>query len=384
MKLAFCLFKYFPYGGLQRDFLRIAKYCVDHGHKVIVYTMAWEGEQPDFLEINILKINAFSNHNKALSFSNLVLQKIDLYNKSNNKIDLIMGFNKMPGLDIYYCADSCYTVKTKQQKTKWINKFYKLSNRYRIYKYLEQEIFDKDKKTKVLFISGQERNNYRDYYNTNIDNCYLLPPNISKSRFKPILDNEIKQGIKTKIANLLNIDINNKWLLMVGSGFRTKGVDRSIELLKFLTKNNIKTNLIIIGQDKPNSFYKQAVRLDIEKNVRFLPGRDDISDFMAVCDLLVHPAYRENTGTVILESIIMGLPVVASGICGYAKYIDQSQCGIVVPEPFEQDFFNKTIIDLLNNNHDKLINMYNNGLRFRESADIYDADSKILEIIENV
>jgi len=27
MQLAFCLYKYFPYGGLQRNFLRIALAC---------------------------------------------------------------------------------------------------------------------------------------------------------------------------------------------------------------------------------------------------------------------------------------------------------------------------------------------------------------------
>ncbi|MFB0970171.1 MAG: glycosyltransferase family 1 protein, partial [Pseudomonadales bacterium] len=40
MQLAFCLYKYFPYGGLQRDFMRIALDCQDKGHKIRVYTLA--------------------------------------------------------------------------------------------------------------------------------------------------------------------------------------------------------------------------------------------------------------------------------------------------------------------------------------------------------
>ncbi|WP_255211100.1 hypothetical protein [Methylogaea oryzae] len=40
MKLAFALFKYFPYGGLQRDFIRIAGLCRDRGHEIHVYTLA--------------------------------------------------------------------------------------------------------------------------------------------------------------------------------------------------------------------------------------------------------------------------------------------------------------------------------------------------------
>ena len=51
MKLALCLYKYFPYGGLQRDFLRILKECCSRGHKVHVYTAEWQGEQPQGVEL---------------------------------------------------------------------------------------------------------------------------------------------------------------------------------------------------------------------------------------------------------------------------------------------------------------------------------------------
>ena len=43
MKLAFALFKYFPYGGLERDFLRIAKECQSRGHEIFVYSFRLGG-----------------------------------------------------------------------------------------------------------------------------------------------------------------------------------------------------------------------------------------------------------------------------------------------------------------------------------------------------
>ena len=51
MKLAFCLYKYFPFGGLQRDFLRIALACQARGHDIRVYTLDWEGEVPAGFEL---------------------------------------------------------------------------------------------------------------------------------------------------------------------------------------------------------------------------------------------------------------------------------------------------------------------------------------------
>ena len=46
MQLAFVFYKYFPFGGLQRDFMRIALECQARGHAIRVYTPIWEGEVP--------------------------------------------------------------------------------------------------------------------------------------------------------------------------------------------------------------------------------------------------------------------------------------------------------------------------------------------------
>ena len=47
MTLAFCLFKYFPYGGLQRKLLLIAGICKARGHRVDIYTRSWDGTVPE-------------------------------------------------------------------------------------------------------------------------------------------------------------------------------------------------------------------------------------------------------------------------------------------------------------------------------------------------
>jgi UDP-glucose:(heptosyl)LPS alpha-1,3-glucosyltransferase len=375
VKLAFCLFKYFPFGGLQRDFMRIAKKCFEHGHEIAVYCMEWQGEQPEFLNITVIPKLAFTNHKNALNFSKVVRHMLQ-----QSPVDLVIGFDKMPSLDLYYCADSCYVAKVSEQKAPYIKKLYNLTSRYKAFEYLEDAVFNNKHHTKILFISGKEQQHYQHIYATDKSRCFLLPPHIDKTRFNPLSDPFLKQQLKTSLAKLLQLDPNEPWLLMVGSGFRTKGVDRSIKLLKSLIKNNLSANLIVIGQDKQDKFLQLAKKLGIDNKVRFLLGRDDIADFMSVATLLLHPAYRENTGTVILESIIMGLPVVASGICGYSEYIKQSGCGEVVAEPFSQTEFEQKVLDILINN--KNILYAHNGLIFRDNADIYNADNQIISIIE--
>lgn len=385
MRIAICLFKYFPYGGLQRDFLRLAKSLAYRGNQITVYTMSWtshsSSEQLDFLTIKVIPKKYYSNHKNAANFSKVIQAEIQ-----KNQYDLVIGFNKIAGLDWYYCADSCYVAKNHEQKSKLINKIYSFTRRYQALKNLESDVFQHDKKTKILFLSANEQKNYQKYYDLDSARCFLLPPQIQKNRFSPITDKAIKNNLKIKLAESLNINPAYDWLLMVGSGFKTKGVDRSIRLLKYLLDNNYnerKICLLVVGQDNPKTFIKLAAEFKIQENIVFLSGREDVADFMAVSTLLLHPAYRENTGTVIIESIIMGLPVIVSQTCGYSNYVQQSGCGIVIPEPFNQDYYNNAVSDVLKNNPNNITSMAELGLNFRENVEIYSGDQKILEYLEN-
>ena len=56
MKLAFYLFNYFPFGGLERDFLEISKACLAKGYSIDVFTMKWEGERLPGLNITLVPV----------------------------------------------------------------------------------------------------------------------------------------------------------------------------------------------------------------------------------------------------------------------------------------------------------------------------------------
>ena len=55
---------------------------------------------------------------------------------------------------------------------------------------------------------------------------------------------------------------------------------------------------------------------------------------MAAADLLVHPARYDTAGTVILEGIVNGLPVITTAACGYARHVEAANAGSVLKEPF--------------------------------------------------
>ena len=59
MRLAVCIFKYFPYGGIQRDMMKIVDECQRRGHEIQVFTLRWEAPRPDNLAVHVLPIVGF-------------------------------------------------------------------------------------------------------------------------------------------------------------------------------------------------------------------------------------------------------------------------------------------------------------------------------------
>ena len=71
-ELAFVLFKYFPYGGLQRDFLRIAEVCHRRGHSIRVYTLGWDGPVPDWVDLSEVPVTGLTNPARYRRFARRV------------------------------------------------------------------------------------------------------------------------------------------------------------------------------------------------------------------------------------------------------------------------------------------------------------------------
>ena len=83
--------------------------------------------------------------------------------------------------------------------------------------------------------------------------------------------------------------------------------------------------------------------------VFFTGGRDDVPAFLLAADLMIHPARSESAGNVIIESIVSGLPVVTSRVCGFWKYPAEVDPALVIGENFEQAKLDAAVLYALNN-----------------------------------
>jgi len=368
MQLAFCLFKYFPYGGLQRDFLRIALACQARGHGIRVYTLEWQGDVPPGFDVQRVPVRAWQNHNRCSKFAAWV--EADL---ARRPVDRVIGFNKMPGLDVYFAADPCFEEKVRTLRSP----LYRLGGRYRCLAALERAVFAPEARTEILMISSAQQPFFERHYGTSSERFHLLPPGISIDRRAPADAPAIRAAFRAEFG--LNDD--DLLLLAIGSGFKTKGLDRCLKALAALPEAlRRRTRLFVIGKDNPRPFQRQARLLGLTERVIFLGGRDDVPRFLLGADLLIHPAYSETAGIVLLEALVAGLPVLVTDICGYAHYIFEAQAGCLIASPFAQKALDTALAGMLADPEARAC-WSRNALAFSEHADIYSLHEKAADLI---
>jgi len=326
MEFALAIVSMFPGGGLQRDCAEIARALKESGHGVTIFTSRQSGA--DFIEdlhVCVLEVDERTNHSRQHAFGRR------FSNIAAGKFDLLVGFDKLPGLDVLYCSDRSIRARVRR------NPFLNILPRYRQYASLESECFAKGSDTSVLLLSDEQRREYSSTWECDDRRLIVLPPNLLASRRKPDLR---KNGARESLRAELGIS-NRDWVwLSVCAQPKTKGLDRTVQAL---TRHR-DARLLVCGLEsndrKSEPIVEMAKRVGVSGRIRWLGHREDIPEIMAAADLFVHPARYETTGTALLEAVVNGLPVVASSRCGYGSHVTKANAGILVEDsPGDRMFY---------------------------------------------
>ncbi len=376
MKLAFCLFRYFPYSGLSRVFLSIVNEMARRGHQIDAYVYEWQGDYPDSVNINLLPSGKWTNHNRDAAYYKTVRPFL-----ATGQYDAVIGFNKMPELDFYYAGDFCYIDRISSK----YSDLYRLTPRHHHFARFEKEVFGVQSDTVLLMLSGREKQIYQNNYGTDETRFVILPPALDK---KNVITDDIEQ-VRSKKRAELNLSDEQLLVLFVGSGFKTKGLDRAIEAISDLSVAlRAKTRLMVVGQDNALAYRQRATRLGIQESVEFVGGRFDVPELMQAADLLIHPAYREAAGNVLLEAIASGLPVLTTDSCGYASHITDANAGHVLESPVSQQALSAKLEQMLLS--DQRQQWSDNGRNYGQRKDLYEMpvfaantiEQKVPEIVQ--
>ena len=360
MKLAMVLYHYFPWGGLQRDFARVAREAVHRGHEVVALVSDWDGDAIDGVRVETLAAGGRSNHGRMSAFARSLRQHL-----ATQHYDRVLGFNRLPELDVYFAADSCFAahVSTKPALVRKLP-------RYATYLKLEAAITG-EAGPHILFLNDDQRDQYRRYYDLPESRFSMLPPGIEADRRRP--DNHVQ--LRTQTRADLDITDGETLLMFLGSGFKVKGLDRALLAFAGLPDS---ARLMIVGNDDAAPYLK-SVAPAVRERIQVLGPRDDVPALMQAADLLLHPAYRESAGMVLLEATVAGLPVLTTDTCGYARYVIEAGSGEVIASPFQQEILNVTLQRMVK----ELPGTWQqSGLDYAQSPALYQLAQNVVDAVE--
>jgi UDP-glucose:(heptosyl)LPS alpha-1,3-glucosyltransferase len=362
MKIAFGIVRLFRGGGLQSDCMRLAALLAQAGHAVRLFTARAEDGLPGGLEIERLPVKAWTNSGTDLAFAERFRAA------TQDRFDRVVGFNKLFGLDVLYCADPSALDRGRTWLTRMLP-------RHRTQLGLEAACFSPQSATRIIALTQRHADAYRRHWNLPAARIAVIPPGANRARRRPELRAEkTRHALRTALSLS---DAAPVWL-WVATQPETKGLDRVLTAMA----QRPEAILIVAGvaEGDAGPWRQRAQAANAAERVRWLGYRGDIPELMAAADVLVHPARLDITGGVILEAIINGLPVVTTEVCGFAEHATAADAGIVLSEPFSD----AALLQALSRIADPEIarRFSANGMRYGERDELYAGLEHAARLIE--
>lgn len=353
MKIGLFLHRYFPFGGQQRDFLGVAQALIDCGHFPEIFVMEKSDPIPLSSDVPVHRIrcHAWTNAGQAKEFSQKASSLADRLG-----VNVRLGFVKMQGLDYYFCADPCLKAKVSSWKARL--------PRYYTCLQLEASTFQRDGTTRYFALADEQVEAYAKCYGIDRQRFEVLLPNLHPS---------LQNGSSKRNPGIR--------VLFVGSDFRRKGLDRLLTACASVDVRqcDIQPEIIIVGKGEVPPELRQRCEKSGWKVCAVGPQLD-VRPFYTTSSVLIHPARSEPGGLVLLEAMSQGLPVIATDVCGYARFVRDANAGWVLSEASVEESLLKVLQEILSSTV-MLTQKGTNALSYVHTRDFFSSHCHIAQTL---
>jgi glycosyltransferase involved in cell wall biosynthesis len=152
---------------------------------------------------------------------------------------------------------------------------------------------------------------------------------------------------RTRIAGLLGLDPDERWLGTVSQLIERKGHRYLLEALPRILAVEPRARLVWFGQGPLEVDLRAlAQSLGVQGRVLFAGFRPDLAAILPCLELVVHPAWREGLGVSLIEAAAAGVPMVAADAGGVPEIVRDTLNGLLVP-PRDPNALAQAVLTLL-------------------------------------
>ena len=323
MRVALVVERFEPAGGgVEHAVWQIAHGLARAGDEV--HVIARRGSESPVATLHRVTVPSFWQPLRVVRFSQQAGREA---RRSSRGFDVVHAFSRTVHQDIFHAGGGSHAHYMKRTYGALGAALRRASPRHATLLGLERRIFADPTQT-VQCVSEMVRKEISERFGVSASRMCVIPYGVDLERFAPC-----EPGKRGADSEALRQDLSDSdatiWLL-VGSGWRRKGLDTALRALALCS--DTRARLWVAGSDAPAPWQRLASKLGVAARVNFLGARRDIERVYRAADALLLPTRYDAFGLVCLEAAACGLPVVTSAAAGAAELVGKAGSIIFDPE----------------------------------------------------
>jgi len=150
---------------------------------------------------------------------------------------------------------------------------------------------------------------------------YVPGVGVDESKFDFIMSEEEKKELRKKLV----LQENDFVIIYTAELNKNKNQIMAINAMRELVKEDANIHLLLVGQGDLREYYESKVKqYSLENNIHFLGYRTDVPKLLKISDLAISTSKREGLPVNLIESIVVGLPIVATNCRGNKDLINNN------------------------------------------------------------
>lgn len=126
-----------------------------------------------------------------------------------------------------------------------------------------------------------------------------------------------------------------------------KGLRYFVDAIPLVLRTHPAAEFLIAGAGpEEHNLRRQVKGLGVAEHVTFVPTMLQLASSLAAMDLFVLPSLRQGLGTIMLEAMLRGRPVIATSAGGVDRVVAEGRTGLLIP-PRDRGAIAARIIELL-------------------------------------
>jgi UDP-glucose:(heptosyl)LPS alpha-1,3-glucosyltransferase len=300
-------------GGTERDLFQTAEGLRDLGHEVHLFCSEYGVEPPRGVIVHHVPVIPLGRTARLWSFAWFAPRTIE-----KAACEVVVSFGRLLRQDVLRSGGGThrgFLERLGQEGGVWRRLWQRISIYHRSLLALERRQYQELGAEKIIAVSEEVKRDIVAHYSVPAEKIVVIYNGVDHKRFHPARRAQVRQSVRAH----WKIPLDAPVVLFVGSGFRRKGLDRVISMLKSPGLQQV--FLLVVGDDARIGRYQSWANSIAPGRILFAGRRSDVENYYAAADVVVLPALQEAFGNVVVEGLACGIPVLVSRHVGAAEIL---------------------------------------------------------------